>query len=174
MKINRRVTVIMIISMLILLIGIQYIHINTVYCEPKKEEYLMGESFNYRGVEVSVTDSVMMESKDISELLKGKAIVVTIILKNNSEETKKVESDFFQVQCLDWNNGMSYEVFMALNGTDVSPNVTLNPGEEVALKLPYSLYDFQFPKDRWDNIVNEDFKLTLEVYPVKRTVNLEL
>ncbi len=178
-----KLTIIITVIILIVIMGVKYKDINNQYPQAKEEEYRIGDKVEYRGIEISVENVRLIDNDEINNMdlqeskfyeeYQRKAIVATVNFINNSNESKSVESDYFEAATLDWHNGLNYEIFNVLNGGEKRPYVELNPKEEITLQLPYEMFDFQFERKTWDNIEDLQFNLVLEIYPLKKFVNLD-
>lgn len=175
--------IVVIILIIIIVVGVKFKNINDKYPKAKEEEYTLGDMVSYRGIELIVKDVKIIENDEIlkmnlreSEFYKNdkrKAIVATVNFKNNSNEVKSIESDYFEAATIDWHNGLNYEIFSVLNGSDKSAYIELKPKEEITLQLPYEMFDFQFKSKIWNNTDELHFKLVLDIYPTKKVVNLD-
>lgn len=168
---------------LVIVCFMRFRYINNKYPEAPLEKFTLNETFDYEGVQLSVEESKLVNDDELKTISTSeedpfadqekKAIFVKVKFKNNSKETKTIEAYNFEVESLSWHNGLSLELFKEVNKEDdASPVVELKPGEEKALILPYSMIEKHFDKKTWKALKNRKFYLTLELYPVKRCVEL--
>ena len=50
--------------------------------------------------------------------------------------------------------------------------ITLEPNQEIEVIIPYTMYDFQFSQEVWDNMQYTNFDLVLTFYPDKHFIKL--
>lgn len=178
-----KVVISILLILIIVILRLRYNYINKQYPQVIEEIYSIGEKIDYRGVELSVEEVRIIEHEEIVDMNlqeskfyledKRKAIVAIVTFKNNSDKLVSIESDYFEATTIDWHNGLNYEMFSVLNGGDKSPYVELNSKEEITLQLPYEMFDFQFKENTWDKIRELQFRLVVDVYPIKKSVNLK-
>jgi len=175
-----------ILGLVLILVGVCFMrfrYINNKYPEAPLEKFTLNETFDYEGVQLSVEESKLVNDDELKTINTSaedpfigeekKAIFIKVKFKNNSEETKTIEAYNFEAESVSWHNGLSLELFKEVNKEDdASPVVELKPGEEKVLILPYSMIERHFDEKTWKTLKNRKFYLTLELYPVKRCVEL--
>ena len=175
-----------IIGLVLILVSVCFMrfrYINNKYPEAPLEKFTLNETFDYEGVQLSVEESKLVNDDELKTISTSeedpfadeekKAIFVKVNFKNNSYETKTIEAYSFEAESVSWHNGLSLELFKKVNKEeDASPVVELEPGEEKALILPYSMIERHFDEKTWKTLKDRRFYLTLELYPVKRCVEL--
>ncbi len=175
-----------ILGLVLILVGVCFMrfrYINNKYPEAPLEKFTLNETFDYEGVQLSVEESRLVNDDELKIVYASiedpfpdeekKAIFVKVNFKNNSEETKTIEAYEFDAESVSWHNGLNLELFEEVNKEDdASPVVELKPGEEKELILPYSMIERHFDEETWKALKNRKFYLTLEMYPVKRCVEL--
>jgi len=180
---NKNYIIIGLVLILVSVCFMRFRYINNKYPEASLEKFDLNETFDYEGVQLSVEESKLVNDEELKTINTSaedpfigeekKAIFVKVKFKNNSEETKTIEAYNFEVESLSWHNGLSLELFKEVNKEDdASPVVELKPGEEKALILPYSMIERHFDEKTWEILKDRTFYLTLELYPVKRCVEL--
>lgn len=184
MRKKSKVILLAIIFVLVVIIGLRYNYINNKYPEASVEVYNLGDTIEYRGITVNaekvkfISDdeikNMNLEESTFFENNERKAIVATVNFKNTSSESQNIECDYFEAASIDWHNGLNYELFTVLNGEEASPSLTLAPNEEITLDLPYEMFDFQYSSSSWERIEEVQFRLTLDIYPVKKSVKLKI
>ncbi len=184
MKKKSKVISLAIIFILVIVIGLRYNYINNKYPQAPVEAYNLGDTFEYRGITVKVEKAKFISDNEIKNMNleestflendERKAIVATVNFKNTSSKEQSIECDFFEAESIDWHNGLNYEMFITINGEEASPSLTLAPNEEITLDLPYEMFDFQYDKSSWKRIEEVKFRLTLDIYPIKKYVKLEI
>lgn len=183
-KVKSRFSIIMIIGIVILttLFIIRFRYINSKYPQPIIQEYNLNEIIRYEGCEIVVQECQWLSDDEIRALdvEKGvfpddeiKAILVKILVRNTSEKQKSIESYAFEVESLDWHNGLMLDLSKAINGENSSFHLNLEPGEEVTRILAYSMIPLQFNDSEWDNVEKREYKLVISLYPVKNEIILK-
>lgn len=136
-------------------------------------DYKLTSGAAFRKVLPDYTDPVM--NADMTAIRDEQRYVLTAYVKveNQSREEKTVSLVQINAESLSWANGIDGGLFPRLNADNHDPmRISLQPGEAREIVLPYSLYDFQFPKKEWAEIENRAFDLTLSFYPVRNIVLL--
>ncbi|MEG2290720.1 MAG: hypothetical protein RSA29_14720 [Clostridium sp.] len=184
MKKKSKVILLTIIFILVVIIGLRFNYINNKYPKAPVEAYNLGDTIEYRGIKVKVEKAKFISDNEIKNMnleestffenAERKAIVATVNFKNTSNENQSIECDFFEAESIDWHNGLNYEMFTVMNGKEASPSLTLAPNEEITLDLPYEMFDFQYNSSGWKKIEEVQFSLTLDIYPVKKCVKLQI
>ena len=172
----------------------RYQQINQKYPPPPVETYAIGEPLSYKGVEVTVQESLIAAWPDMPALFPDttftynpvangeagakeqmKLVLVTVNLKNIGEESQSVTLYTMVAKTLTWRNGLNLELFMDLNTTaDHTPTIrpALAPGEEMTVILPYTAIKQQFPPGEWAAFKDLPFELQFDLYPVKKIFKL--
>ncbi len=181
---NKSYIILGLVLILVSVCFMRFRYINNKYPEAPLEKFTLNETFDYEGVQLSVEESKLVNDDELKTISisekdpfideEKKAIFVKVNFKNNSDETKTIKAHSFEVESLSWHNGLSLELFKEVNKeNDASPVVELKPGEEKELILPYTMIERHFDKKTWSALKDRTFYLTLELYPVKRCVELK-
>ncbi|MGL4731779.1 MAG: hypothetical protein ACRCW0_09370 [Clostridium sp.] len=181
----RKKTILVVILILVgVLVVSRYIYINNKYPKPILQAHELNEAVEYNGVKITAKEFELIEEEELSKMdlsevkkynergEKIKSAMVTLNIKNESDEVKRVESYVFELSTIDWRNGVNLEMFNEINDEKAKLYLELKPGEEVTNKYPYTMITDQFTDKCWNNIEDEKFKLVLDLYPVNKFINL--
>lgn len=184
-KINKKKIIFIIMFILIgIAIVSRYIYINNKYPSPIVEEHKLNEAVEYNGVKITAKEFKLIKDEELRKMdlknvnmyeedeEKMNAGVVTLNIKNDSNEIKKIETYAFVLSTINWRNGLNLEMFQNFNDNDTKLYLELKPGEEVTNKYVYTMITDQFTEKCWNNIDDEKFKLVLNLYPVNKSINL--
>lgn len=184
-KINKKKIIFIIMFILIgIAIVSRYIYINNKYPSPIVEEHKLNEEVEYNGVKITAKEFKLVKDEELRKMdlknvnmyeedeEKMNAGVVTLNIKNDSNEIKKIETYAFVLSTINWRNGLNLEMFQNFNDNDTKLYLELKPGEEVTNKYVYTMITDQFTEKCWNNIDDEKFKLVLNLYPVNKSINL--
>lgn len=179
---KKKVMLLVILILVVAVVISRYIYINNKYPKPIVEEYKLNDAVEYNGVKITAKEFKLIKDEELRKMdlpevkvyeeEEMNAAVVTLNIKNDSNETKKIESYVFVLSTINWRNGLNLEMFNAINDGKSEAYLELKPGEEVNSKYSYTMITDQFTKKCWDNIDNEKFKLVLDLYPVNKVINL--
>lgn len=91
--------------------------------------------------------------------------IATAVLsfKNVGSETKLVPTDSAAISTTTWTNGVDIRILMYLDEYPISP--TLAPGEEATVLLPCTLVKSHVPKEMWEHLDEQQFRVTFTLYP---------
>ena len=184
-KINKKKIIFIIMFILIgIAIVSRYIYINNKYPSPIVEEHKLNEAVEYNGVKITAKEFKLIKDEELRKMdlknvnmyeedeEKMNAGVVTLNIKNDSNEIKKIETYAFVLSTINWRNGLNLEMFQNFNDNDTKLYLELKPGEEVTNKYVYTMITDQFTEKCWNNIDDEKFKLVLNLYPINKSINL--
>lgn len=178
---NRVIIIFSIISILVLTIfGINFYRINSLYPTPEKiyqnsdGELLLGDYcvrlLNYEKTDIRNIMLQFPESDYFSDesQLDYDTIwyLVELEYENVTQEESAMEIWYTTISNGTTTNGMDLFAFYAINGEDVYPVVSANPGERLKLILPFSL-----PKDDID--YSESVEILFSLYPEIISIILE-
>ena len=117
--------------------------------------------------EVENTDGSKVRDEQI------KVILVRAKLENTTSITQTIELVQIYAASLVWSNGIDGDLYPRLNPEVKNPMlVTLEPSQEIEVVIPYTMYDFQFSQEVWDNMQYTNFDLVLTFYPDKHFIKL--
>jgi hypothetical protein len=174
--------------MLVAFIGVgvvRIIQVNQKYPNPEIREYEMGEPVVEDGISLTVTDCEFIPDTQTRELFPAyflipgmntgrdpKALLVTMVVKNEGD-SRKSTSLYYYIQSASWYNGMDSIMFEDANpGT--SEDVSLDAGQSMTVKLPFSISYAAFNDDRaWESFDRRSFDLVLGEYPDKVLIHLD-
>lgn len=99
-----------------------------------------------------------------------KMLLVETEFYNKDKEEHVVEAYNYYIETLGYCNGVGMEGYSMINKKDMAFTLKAKQKEEII--LPYTIFDFQFRKNRWKKIEKEKFYLTGSWYPVKKRWSL--
>lgn len=158
------------------------IKVNREYPQAPSKYITFGDTYDMEpDISVTVNKTTWMtnqeyvkefgEDVDIKKEQDARIVYTDITLKNNSQEEKPVDFYKFYIEKTGYYNGLALDIFLNLPNTEKA-SVKLKAGEECQTTLVYVLYDYQFPKEVWENIENENFYLVNSRYPIRICWNI--
>lgn len=182
---------ILLIITIITLSSIRIFHLNSRFPNPQIIEHSVGEIINGGETSFQVLDSELLSGADIKQLFPDYidpvensdgskvsddqiyALFVHAKLINNSNVTQKMVLVQMYAQSLIWFNGIDGRLYPLLNPDAKNPmEISLEPGQEIEVTIPYSMYNFQYTAEDWNNITNRKFELIISFYPEQHIINL--
>lgn len=166
--------------LLVVLIGFVlfgYKNINSKFPAQKAERYAMEEWVEYeKDIQIRVDKAEMLTSKESKEQREGliagetdaRCVEITLTVKNDSNEEKTVDMSMY----LQWPGGAQGADIM--RGGYSSGQETFLAGETRQLVYVFDLLDIFYKKSTWENIEQLDYELLYSVYPIERTVELDI
>jgi len=176
-----------IIAVFIMLIAglsaFRIVSLNLKYPPSALEARKIDESIIYKDqFEITVTKCAFMKNDMIESYFKDeielgrdvKCLVVDITIKNISDQAGQIEVNSFILETGAWGNAINLTAFLQLN--EDNDNVTLVPtlkaGEEISMKLPFSMISQHFKENQWGHVESREYFLTVNLYPVKQRIQL--
>lgn len=168
--------------LLVVLIGFVlfgYKNINSKFPVQKAEMYAMEEWVEYeKDIQIRVDKAEMLTSNELKKQREERiqiagetdvrCVEITLTVKNDSSEEKTVD----MIMYLQWLGGAQGADIMREGYS--SGQETFSPGETRQLVYVFDLTDRFFKKTTWKNIDQLDFQLLYSVYPIERTVELDI
>jgi len=153
------------------------VKVNQKYPQAPIKHIAFGDTYDMEpNIAVTVNNTTWITSKeyikkygedtDVRKDEDARVVYVDITLKNNSNKEEQIELYKFYIEKKGYCNGLALEMFLNLSNTK-EVDIELKKGEEYQITLVYVLYGFQFPKQVWKNIENQNFYLVNSRYPVK-------
>ena len=99
-------------------------------------------------------------------------MVVNLHIKNTSPTIETVYAVYFRIEGLFFDNGNDLSALIKMNDEDIVQTITLKPGEEYDIVIPFIISDAIIDKKDWDNRKESDFNLVINLYPNKQIINL--
>ena len=166
-----------------------YIRINRKYPPPVVEKATVGESLVLRGVEISAEKFELLTPDQVDELATGylesamasmpslkreeyRLLLVTIHMKNVSDETQRTETPTFSAESRAWTNGVNFDLYMFLNKEE-DVRTELEPGEEATIVLPYDVMKMHFWEKDWEQIDERSFEVVVNLYPTLQKLTMD-
>lgn len=154
----------------------RYTVINKLYSDTVKKQYQVMESgFFQDNVEMKVVDYQWMDRKKLiaeyGECEKEfenqdlRTLFVTVNFRNTGSKEACVESYNCYLETQGYANGISREVFLNCNKSDIM--FSLSGGEQITLLLPFTIFEEQFTAREWKEIEKRKFYIISSLYPVK-------
>lgn len=122
------------------------------------------------------SDETYASEKEIFK--EAECIMVTVNIKNMSEEKQRVTLDRFALTSQAWTNCAMPDKYMAVNKKWNSEQYQSGPiyiesGEEQTLILPFLLVKKGFRQKQWEHVKERNYELVLSLYPVKKQIKLK-
>ena len=150
------------------------------------EKYTESESFHIDDITLKVNVLSLFRDDEIGEIVPRYLdaennedlviadstilMLVNITLTNQTLDEKEIPLYEFYLQKNTWYNGIDASYYNELND-DNKLLLSLLPGDEVTINIPYLAYDFQFNNsNEWNNMKKDMFELVLRTYPLKQIV----
>lgn len=105
-------------------------------------------------------------------------IMVTVNIKNMSEEKQRVTLEGFTLTSQAWTTCTAPDKYMAVNEKwnseqYQSGSIYIESGEERKLILPFLLVKNGFTQKQWEHVKERNYELVLSLYPVKKQIKLK-
>jgi hypothetical protein len=143
----------------------------------------LGDEITFHGLTVKATGYELLNGDDIIKRAPSfrtptgnngeklnpdqyRTLLAEVTIKNTTASDNQIPLYTFSPESGVWSNGLDPELFMALN-PNTPVKLSLAPGEEKSVVLPYMLYDFQISTHKWLHVDGEKFQLILSLYPQK-------
>ena len=170
--IKKRGLIISIVIVLAIVWIVLFIRINKEFPSSNVCEYGINQTISYDGIEYEVLN-VEKQRTEKSQNLWNDSITytVTIRIKNNSNEDRKLEMSKFIFTRLDYANSSDLALYEEANPEGVF--LDFEEGEEKIVKFPFLVTSNLFTKKQWENIEESDWKLLLNLYPDKVMIDLK-
>lgn len=160
----------------------RYLYMSQKYPTPKYVTYKNNQPVEYEQFTIQILDSYFMQPKEVSQVFEAetrlglelKCVVADVEVKNVSNQKKQIELYPFMIETDAFANGTNMEAFKTINHGLASLSPTLNPGEYISLKIPFTLPKTSFKLDTWKKIEKYNFDLVLSLYPTKKIIKLAL
>jgi hypothetical protein len=187
MKKSRTKTIIVAVSVIVFLVYlVLVIGINLKYPKAQLEEKQLGEAMTADDFEITATDVSFMSQEDFSDIYafekemfkEAECIMVTVNIKNMSEEKQRVTLEGFTLTSQAWTTCTAPDKYMAVNAKWNSEQYQSGPiyiesGEERKLILPFLLVKNGFTQKQWGHVKERNYELVLSLYPVKKQIKLK-
>ena len=108
----------------------------------------------------------------------AECIMVTVNIKNMSEEKQRVTLEGFTLTSQAWTTCTAPDKYMAVNEKwnseqYQSGSIYIESGEERKLILPFLLVKNGFRQKQWEHVKERNYELVLSLYPVKKQIKLK-
>lgn len=152
--------------------------VNNRFPDVKIEDYYLNESFSYNGFDITASDFKLLDFSELStdvlkyddtiENAEGKQALVTLKLVNNNKEEQRI--DFLgNIKINAYDNAFDLNMLGYYNE---EPTLTLEPGQELTITLPYIMFKDNFSEKTWSNFEDNDIQIVCTLYPIKRIIHL--
>lgn len=165
---------------LITLIIVGAVRVNREYPQAQVQMATMDEAVQLGDFEIRATDfhlytkdEFLQAYPDISpdalefSMQSGdfRILIPEITVKNTGAQTKMFSTDGTYISTMTWNNGIDVRLLMAMDEeADLYPE--LAPGEETAILLPCELFQGHVSEREWEQLDQQQFRITFSLYPV--------
>ena len=162
------------------------IGINLKYPKAQLEEKQLGEAMTADDFEITAIDVSFMSQEDFSDIYafekemfkEAECIMVTVNIKNMSEEKQRVTLEGFTLTSQAWTTCTAPDKYMAVyekwNSEQYqSGSIYIESGEERKLILPFLLVKNGFRQKQWEHVKERNYELVLSLYPVKKQIKLK-
>ena len=149
------------------------------------EEKQLGEAMTADDFEITAIDVSFMSQEDFSDIYafekemfkEAECIMVTVNIKNMSEEKQRVTLEGFTLTSQAWTT-CTADKYMAVNEKwnseqYQSGSIYIESGEERTLILPFLLVKKGFRQKQWEHVKERNYELVLSLYPVKKQIKLK-
>jgi len=179
---KKHIAIIIVLVIVAVLSSIRLISLNSKYPSPSVDRYPVNHFAPYNQFELKITGSEFMDVNTVNEVFKEeisfgqdiKCIIVDLTVKNSGEQKKQIEIYNFILESLAWKNGINLAAFMQIN--EDNDNATLAPtlesGESLSLKLPFTMINDNFKQNQWSEVENRKYSLVYNLYPTKQIIDL--
>ncbi len=177
MKIKCALLIIAIIFITVISVH-RYKEINTNSEVTNIYTYKVGEEIVGGDITISADKFSLLEKKDCKKIIpeteKNDAedfvlALVEIKLHNNSNNRVETCLTDFVLQSKSWSNAFDLDTYQKLNKFS-GVIIALKGNEEKKVLLPYYIYKYQWPKNKWETIQNQKYNLIFQVYPDKHMI----
>lgn len=156
----------------------RYTYINGRYPPPQENYYRVGDEIKYGeltfcfdGYKIVGRDELEQTGLTAESGAYGvKALYATVTVRNTGAAEENVPVYIFNAEAGGWTNGINMEWYEEINGESLG--ISLPPGEQAMITLPYLLHQSQFRGDVWENIEDMQFRIVFSLYPSKEAVVL--
>ena len=187
MKKSRTKTLIVAVSLIAFLVYlVLVIGINLKYPKAQLEEKQLGEAMTADDFEITAIDVSFMSQEDFSDIYafekemfkEAECIMVTVNIKNMSEEKQRVTLEGFTLTSQAWTTCTAPDKYMVVNEKwnseqYQSGSIYIESGEERTLILPFLLVKKGFRQKQWEHVKERNYELVLSLYPVKKQIKLK-
>lgn len=135
---------------------------NNLEVKLNSTEYQILYDFFEENKELGINEEIYYSISDPND-----AIIFNceISIKNISDTNQDVELYNLIYGSDIWSNGISLEIFKAMN-IGKSFIYTLNPFQEDVVNLPFIMYRLQFSDENWRNVYSDEYSITYSLYPL--------
>lgn len=163
-----------------LFVSLRIYSVNKQFQREDSIVYQLGDILTLGEIELRITECHFMDLDEQTEYKQYigddseavECLVLDYYIKNTSEEPVHFENSFLSLGSGAWRQQIHYELFLALNSGASLFDSILDPGEEINLKLPFLLMNYQFTSKDWDNIYDRQFILYITLFPIKQVILL--
>lgn len=184
MKKNKIGIVVIVLAAAVYLVMV--IGINRKYPKSQLEEKQIGETLTVDDIEITATDVSFMKQEDFCEIYaaeketfkEAECIMVTVNIKNTTEEKQRITLDSFALTSQAWTNSVAPDKYMKVNEKLNSEQYKSGPiyieaGCERKLILPFLLVRTGFTEKQWEHVKERSYELVLSLYPKKQQIKLK-
>ena len=182
---------IILIGIITTLVSIRISTLNSIFPNPTLIQHQLNENIILNDISFTALDCQLINGTQLKQMLPDyvdevenkdgskvrdeqiKVILVRAKLENTTSITQTIELVQIYAASLVWANGIDGDLYPRLNPEVKNPMlVTLEPSQEIEVVIPYTMYDFQFSQEVWDNMQYTNFDLVLTFYPDKHFIKL--
>lgn len=193
-KINNKTKVVVSVIFVLILVTLSAVRIyrvNKKYPDPPINTYKENDKIKGGNIDIAVKKSRIITMDDIDNKEKSieevildtqnmnidknqvKFLIIDLEITNNDKNQQTIDLTKFSAESVGWANGWSPELYAILNNTD-RITIQIEGNSKTSVRLPFTMYDFQFKETNWEDIIKRKFYLVLSLYPVKNQVLLEI
>ena len=182
---------IVVVGVITALVSIRISMLNSIFPNPTLIQHQLNENILLNETSFTALDCQLISGTQLKQMLPDyidevenkdgskvrdeqiRVILVRAKLKNTTSITQTIELVQMYAASLVWSNGIDGDLFPRLNSDVKNPMlITLEPNQEIEVIIPYTMYDFQFSQEVWDNMQYTNFDLVLTFYPDKHFIKL--
>lgn len=175
----KRIILALTVLILTMVCGYMIYRINIMYPSPENVAYQPGDTAKYKGMFMHMGEIELYDSEEaaktypeLADLIRGETeqknwFIVNLELENSTEQKISFGKESIAMCVIEVgleSNGIGFQEFMALNPDYKS---SLEPGESMQVKLPYSIWEKYISPEE---VENTDIKLVYSYYPTKNYI----
>lgn len=176
-QISMHKKIIVIVSVILFIVFIVCaVRINKTYPNPSVEQYDKTQMVESDGFSISIKkarfaseeerDMFWKEEKELYGDCEGYFITFKVI--NTGNEEKHCNLGEWCLITDTYAQGVDLEHVYEVNEENVAGKLTLKPGESCTITVPFMIGKVNFTDEQWKHIRDQQFRVVLSLYPVKK------
>lgn len=163
-----------------LLFFLRYHYVNSQYPPRELRTYAVGEPAPFDGATIQTRGGTFMTDEELhryfeEELPYGnihECLVAEVRLENPTENAVDLDLTIIVMETQANDNGIALTAYLELNPDTPTLHPTLEPGERLDIRLPYTLSKNWFSKQTWSRVRELDYHLVISLYPTKQELTI--